>query len=42
MSYCAMWLKMVSVLKNDENLESLYLFLLVYVLIKSKGELLNT
>lgn len=42
MSYYAMWLKMISVLKNDESLESLYLFLLVYVLIKSKGELLNT
>lgn len=42
MSYYAMGLKMIPVLKNDESLESLYLFLLVYVLIKSKGELLNT
>ena len=42
MSYYATWLKMISVLKNDGSLESLYLFLLVYVLIKSKGELLNT
>lgn len=42
MAYYAMWLKMISVLKNDESLESLYLFFLVYVLIKSKGELLNT
>lgn len=42
MSYYAVWLNMISVLKNGGGLESWYIFLLIYVHIKSKDELLNS